>query len=76
MNTGRKSSNFKTSDHTAELGSDNQEIIKAMLEETMEKIRQMVRIQWFYRGQGNGNGQKRPLLSPLSAFGFPRLTNH
>ena len=74
MNTGRKSSNFKTSDHTAELGSDNQEMIKAMLEETMEKIRQMGRIQWFYRGQGNG--QKRPLLSPLSAFGLPRLTQH
>ena len=73
MNNGRQSSHRQTSDHTAEIENDEQEMIEEMIEETMEKIRQLMWISKFYRGQGNSDGREMPLLSPLSVFGLPRL---
>ena len=73
MNTGRQSLHHQTSDHTTEIENDEQEMIEEMIEETMERIRQLMWIKMFYRGQGNSNGQEIPLLSPLSVFGLPRV---
>ena len=74
MDTERQSTHFQSSDHTAELLEiDDQEMIEAMLEKTMERIKQVMRIEKFYPGQGNNYGQEMPLLSPLSVFGLPRV---
>ena len=71
MNTGRPSSHRQTSPQTTEIEIDEQEMIQEMIEETMERIRQLMWIQKFYRGQGYSNGKEMPLLSPLSVFGLP-----
>ena len=73
MDTGRQSPLFQTSDHTTELEIEDQEMIEAMLEETMEKFEQQMSIQK-YREQGNNYGQEMTLLSPISVFALPRLT--